>query len=48
MDAARISSLRENRFFPRKCHHNDSIGGCDLSQNFQTCLTDPMIPSVTF
>jgi len=34
--------------FPRKWHHHNVTGGCDLSQNVQACLTDPMIPSVTF
>jgi len=35
-------------FFFRKCHHSAVTSGRDLSPNVQWCLTDPVIPSVSF
>jgi len=48
MEAIRLCSLREKVFFPRKWHHSEFTGGCDLSQDVRCCHTDPMIPSTTF
>jgi len=44
MDAARFSSEGVNRLL----NGNDVTYGRDLFQNVQSCLTDPMLFSVTF